>query len=147
MHCVTVFVDVLHSIAFNCVHCGVFFLPRKTAWQLVNRKADFFTNRIDSNRELECSTNSVAIRPVALSCRNKPQDERQFISQPLYNLDSINGTETTTVQLIAPGARNYHALFTPPTRQNWRLSLRWEVWLWNCELVRRQSAAIVRGSV
>jgi len=24
MHCVTVFVDVLHSIAFNCVHCGVF---------------------------------------------------------------------------------------------------------------------------
>jgi len=38
----------------------------KTAWQLVNRKADFFTkridsrnelNRIDSDRELECSTN------------------------------------------------------------------------------------------
>jgi len=25
MHCVAVFVDVLHSIAFNCVHCGVFF--------------------------------------------------------------------------------------------------------------------------
>jgi len=24
MYCVTVFVDVLHSIAFNCVHCGVF---------------------------------------------------------------------------------------------------------------------------
>ena len=24
MHCVTAFVDVLHSIAFNCVHCGVF---------------------------------------------------------------------------------------------------------------------------
>ena len=28
----------------------------KTAWQLVNGKADFFTKRIDSNRELECST-------------------------------------------------------------------------------------------
>ena len=24
MHCVTVFVDVLHSIAYNCVHCGEF---------------------------------------------------------------------------------------------------------------------------
>ena len=39
----------------------------KTAWQLVNQKADFFTkridshnesNRINSNRELECSSNS-----------------------------------------------------------------------------------------
>jgi len=127
MHCVTVFVDVLHIIAFNCVHCGVFFSAKKNCMTTSESKGRFFTNRIDWNRELECSTNSVAIRPVVLSCRNKPQDERQFISQPLYNLDSINGTETTTVQLIAPGARNYHALFTPPTRQNWRLSLRWEV--------------------
>ena len=42
--------------------------PEKTAWQLVNRKADFLlnesiridsrneSNRIDSNRELECSS-------------------------------------------------------------------------------------------
>jgi len=26
MHCVTAFVDVLHSIAFNCVDYGVFLL-------------------------------------------------------------------------------------------------------------------------
>jgi len=51
-------------IAFNCVHCGVFYfknhcvwcvcviyLVQKTAWQLVNRKADFFTKRIDSHNE------------------------------------------------------------------------------------------------
>ena len=41
-------------------------LARKAAWQLVNRKVDFYktnrfesiriTNRIDSNRELECSS-------------------------------------------------------------------------------------------
>ena len=76
----TAFVDVLHSIAFNCVDYGVFsfkitafevfkcyLFSAKTAWQLVNQKADFFTkridshnesNRIDSNRELECSSNS-----------------------------------------------------------------------------------------
>jgi len=47
--------------------CLCYVFCAKTAWQLVNRKADFFyktnrldsiriTNRIDSNRELECST-------------------------------------------------------------------------------------------
>ena len=47
--------------------CLCYLFSAKTAWQLVNRKADFFyktnrfesiriTNRIDSNRELECST-------------------------------------------------------------------------------------------
>jgi len=74
----TAFVDVLHSIASNCVDYGVFsfkitafevfkcyLFSAKTAWQLVNQKADFLqnesiriTNRIDSNRELECSSNS-----------------------------------------------------------------------------------------
>jgi len=76
----TAFVDVLHSIAFNCVDYGVFsfkitafevfkcyLFSAKTAWQLVNQKADFFTkridshnesNRIDSNSEFECSSNS-----------------------------------------------------------------------------------------
>ena len=80
MHSVTVFVDVLHSIAFNCVHCGAFWLKSlylmclcylfsaKTAWQTVKRKADFFLQnesiRIDShnksNRELECSSRHLA---------------------------------------------------------------------------------------
>ena len=45
--------------------CLCYLFSAKTAQQLVNRKADFFTkridshnesNRIDSNRELECST-------------------------------------------------------------------------------------------
>ena len=44
--------------------CLCYLFSAKTAWQLVNRNADFFsenesirlTNRIDSNRELECST-------------------------------------------------------------------------------------------
>ena len=46
--------------------CLCYLFSAKTAWQLVNRNADFFqktnrfesirlTNRIDSNRELECS--------------------------------------------------------------------------------------------
>ena len=30
--------------------CLCYLLTAKTAWQLVNRKADFFTKRIDSNR-------------------------------------------------------------------------------------------------
>ena len=48
--------------------CLCYLFSAKTAWQLVNQKADFFyktnriesiriTNRIDSNRELECSSN------------------------------------------------------------------------------------------
>jgi len=48
--------------------CLCYLFSEKTAWQLVNRKADFLqnesiwidshneSNRIDSNRELECST-------------------------------------------------------------------------------------------
>ena len=49
--------------------CLCYLFSAKTAWQLVNRNADFFSenesilidslnesNRIDSNRELECST-------------------------------------------------------------------------------------------
>ena len=44
--------------------CLCYLFSAKTAWQLVNRNADFFlqnesiriTNRIDSNRELECSS-------------------------------------------------------------------------------------------
>jgi len=47
--------------------CLCYLVSAKTAWQLMNRKTDFFyktnrfesirkTNRIDSNRELECST-------------------------------------------------------------------------------------------
>jgi len=43
----------LKSLYLRCL-CHLF--SAKTAWQLVNRKADFFTKRIDSNRELECST-------------------------------------------------------------------------------------------
>ena len=47
--------------------CLCYLFSAKTAWQLVNRKADFLqnesiridshneSNRIDSNRELECS--------------------------------------------------------------------------------------------
>ena len=77
MHCVTVFVDVLHSIAFNCVHCGVFelkitvfdvfvlFIQCKNCMTTSRSKGRIFftkridshneSNRIDSNRELECS--------------------------------------------------------------------------------------------
>ena len=36
--------------------CLCYLFSAKTVRQLVNRKADFFTKRIDSNRELECST-------------------------------------------------------------------------------------------
>ena len=42
--------------------CLCYLFSAKTAWQLVNRKADFFykTNRFESilitNRELECSS-------------------------------------------------------------------------------------------
>jgi len=55
----------LKSLYLRCL-CYLF--SAKIAWQLVNRKADFFknesiridshneSNRIDSNRELECST-------------------------------------------------------------------------------------------
>jgi len=50
--------------------CLCYLFSAKTAWQLVNRNADFFsenesfesirlTNRIDSNRELECSSSQV----------------------------------------------------------------------------------------
>jgi len=81
MHCVTVFVDVLHSIAYNCVHCGVFqlnitvfdvfvlFISCKNCITTSESKGRLFlqnesiridthneSNRIDSNRELECST-------------------------------------------------------------------------------------------
>ena len=51
----------LKSLYLRCL-CYLF--SAKTAWQLVNRKADFFikridshneSNRIDLNRELECS--------------------------------------------------------------------------------------------
>jgi len=60
------------------LRCLCYLFSAKTAWQLVNRKADFFTkqidshnesNRIDSNRELECSSKdsrySTAERRVA----------------------------------------------------------------------------------
>ena len=50
---------------------------QKTAWQLVNRKADFLqnesiriTNRIDSNSELECSADS----PNDLNLRNHKRE-------------------------------------------------------------------------
>ena len=39
-----------------------------TAWQLVNRNANFFTKRIDSNRELECSTSDL-LSTVNTACR------------------------------------------------------------------------------
>ena len=71
MHCVIVFCRC--SKVLNAANNDSLFLAwlrlytklaRKAAWQLVNRKADFFlqneliriTNRIDSNRELECSS-------------------------------------------------------------------------------------------
>jgi len=55
--------------------CLCYLFSAKTALQLVNRKADFLqnesiridshkeSNRIDSNRELECSTNHSATEP------------------------------------------------------------------------------------
>jgi len=48
--------------------CLCYLFSAKTAWQLVNRKADFLhnesirvTNQMDSSRELECSTNHTLI--------------------------------------------------------------------------------------
>jgi len=52
--------------------CMCYLFSAKTAWQLVNRKADFFyktnqfesiriANRIDSNHELECSTVNLTV--------------------------------------------------------------------------------------
>jgi len=58
MHCVAVFVDVLHSIAFNCVHCGVFFgwdytINKQENWMTISESKGRFvykTNRIESIR-------------------------------------------------------------------------------------------------
>jgi len=80
MHCVAVFVDVLHSIAFNCVHCGVFlaeniqYSKQENCITISESKGRFFlqnesiridshneSNRIDSNRELECSSRHTRI--------------------------------------------------------------------------------------
>jgi len=61
--------------------CLCYLFSAKTAWQLVNRKADYLqnesiridshneSNRIDSNSELECSTASAS-------------DQRQDVSAP-----------------------------------------------------------------
>ena len=52
--------------------CLCYLVSAKTAWQLVNRKADFLqnesiriTNGIDSNRELECSNRQTTSMYVA----------------------------------------------------------------------------------
>jgi len=42
--------------------CLSYLFSAKTARQLVNREADFFTKRIDSNRELECSNRRVVLQ-------------------------------------------------------------------------------------
>ena len=55
--------------------CLCYLFSAKTAWQLVNRSADFFyktnlfesiriTNQIDSNRELECSSDDWMIASI-----------------------------------------------------------------------------------
>jgi len=78
--------------------CLCYSFSAKTAWQLVNRKADFFTkridlhnesNRIDSNRELECS-----------SCRSAIDDD-SFITAILRSLHWIKLTERIEYKLFS----------------------------------------------
>ena len=52
--------------------CLCYLFSAKTAWQQVNRKADFFLQnkliQIDSNRELECSSHSMGSSALTESC-------------------------------------------------------------------------------
>jgi len=70
--------------------CLCYLFSAKTAWQLVNRKADFFyktnrfesiriTNRIDSNRELECSTGHP---PLSINISRPPGPQQQTRPSP-----------------------------------------------------------------
>ena len=75
MHCVAVFVDVLHSIAFNCVHCGVSFgwdytiNKQENCITISESKGRFFLQnesiRIDSHNE----SNRFESRIGMLYCR------------------------------------------------------------------------------
>ena len=74
--------------------CLCYLFCAKTALQLVNRKADFFTKRIDShnesNRELECSTR----RPHEQGCSwagGYRGPDPQLGPGPLVRLTQIRG--------------------------------------------------------
>ena len=65
--------------------CLCYLFSAKTAWQLVNRKSDFFlqnesiryANRIDSNHELECSIASSGQPSVRGQLKNRTVKSRE----------------------------------------------------------------------
>ena len=109
MHCVTVFLSLFYTqyscqlralwcilIKNHCIWCvRVIYLVQKTAWQLVNRKADFFTkwidshnesNRIDSNREWNALTDTDCLDHAGLSLVQVFPELHNFLAEETSQL-------------------------------------------------------------
>ena len=94
------------------LRCLCYLISAKTAWQLVNRKADFFyktnrfesiriTNRIDSNRELECSTvDKINKKLVAVATSSYQEGSKSTLQTDLLQHSTANPENLAKIGLV-----------------------------------------------